>query len=687
MTKHLKRMVSMIAATAMLAPTMTLGVSAATYATFYDYYVSNPSQSIIPGKSWFTVSLSEEGSNYVLYDQTRNIKFVKSTLDGDYNFLTNKKLTQNSPNRPAIPKVNEMVSFSKSTNLATKTASYEQQALATLYQVQSVYDRYARLGYSDFGAGSSNTLYVALNSAAGQANSNVGKYHINGNLNDNKAGNLADYAWLCFSEKAQNNAVHNYMAADEDIVGHELTHIMLLKRFGWTTTTNNLETQAIMEAYCDILGELLDSNTDWRIGSESYVIKPSSGVYSLRDLRAPANTKAPESYYQGTLQFKNHTFYTNYKDYSQAIKQQPGLNYIYGSTVLSHAAYKMYNNGIYKDLLTQIWFQSLNYLSYFCKPQFASFADVREAVTVAANSVLYNRGYSASEHKKYIGIINQAFDEADIPAMRYTTTRQNQAANTSNMADFIRAESRKYPTGKYWSNGDIESYSSTIGSTSINKIIVNATFDKGYNKSFNYEIEEPYYECAGFAKKLQMDYFGTTKFLHIDENENSVTYEPRIGDHLRITSEMNSRYEENGAHSIFVSGVKQNTNGTITLTYADCNSDGNNIIGWNKQISYDLSTGRVGSGRFGYGYQVMWVERPIMLGDVNGDSFVNTQDLNLMQTLINRGSTYSTNSTTDLAYRNFAADVNKDGKITSSDKTLLNTQLNNTSGISLVFVK
>lgn len=656
MTKHLKRMLSTIAAAAVLAPTMSLGVSAAGYPSTYNYSASSAASSIVPGKANFSVLLSEERTRYVLHDQTRNIKIVSATLNST---------TGDTPN------VNDIVAFSK-TEKPTSVSQFSAQALATLYQVQRIYDLFKQNGYSNFGSGSNGTLYITLDTNTGEASVSY----------------PSGYSWLRFGQKASSNAVFNYMAADEDIVGHELAHIMLNKKMGWTSSLNNGEVKAIMEAYCDIFGELFDSNMNWVLGSDAYVIKPSSSstVYSIRDLRNPSATQSPSYYYKGRLIYNSNNYFTDYQAFKKSASSVSALDSESGSTVLSHAAYKMYSRGISKSLLTQIWMRSLEYLTYFNKATGVNFSDVRQAVVVAANSILFEKNYAQSTHKNYINIINTAFDEANIPAMGYTTETLARSMNPTNMADFIRFETRKYPNGKYWCGGDIEKTTTTPSSTLENKIIVNTTFDRGLNKSFNYEVEEPYYECAGFAKKLQMDYFGTTKFLHLDIDDKTYQYEPRVGDHLRIKLGETSTGDD-GAHSIFITGVSTNSNGVSTITYTDCNSDGNNIIQWNKTGSYYPAANNGGKDCFmigRYRYNVLWVERPMVLGDVNGDSYLNSSDTTMLQTMINRGSSYTAASGVDLNYRKFIADVNKDGKITSADKTLLTNQMSGARNLSFV---
>ena len=76
-----------------------------------------------------------------------------------------------------------------------------------------------------------------------------------------------------------------------------------------------------------------------------------------------------------------------------------------------------------------------------------------------------------------------------------------------------------------------------------------------------------------------------------------------------------------------------------------------------------------------------------MLGDVNGDSCVNQNDVAFLKQIVSRGKNYSPYRNVQLTYRNFAADLNKDGKLDNTDVNLLTTALQSTSGIQYELIK
>jgi hypothetical protein len=260
------------------------------------------------------------------------------------------------------------------------------------------------------------------------------------------------------------------------------------------------------------------------------------------------------------------------------------------------------------------------------------------------------------------------------------------------MKSFKRAEMYKFPNDKYWltpyqSVMESDKYTSDYKfegpnptfegkQTYSNYVTINATFYEGYDPSFRYEKEEPYYACAGFAKKLQYDYFGTTKYLQLNDPYN---YVPRIGDHLRIS------VGGSDAHSIFITSVDGNS-----FTYADCNGDnmGVNTIKWNQTGSIEeISSNGILSVRLDSKktpYQFEWVERPIMVGDVNGDSFVDNGDISFLKDMIRYNFTDN-----DIAghYRFLSADLDQNGVLDSNDVEILTNNVYNNSGISFGYLK
>ena len=484
------------------------------------------------------------------------------------------------------------------------------------------------------------------------------------------------------------------------------------------------------------MGELNDDTREWKIATNQYKsnINNNNKEYSLRDIASLDSTNTPD-YSGGTHPNNFYTDYTNLREDLPTLMNSPsdGREYsIRGSTVISTAAYLMETNGIPAEDLKVIWYRSMDKLKDITDDtKKATFSDCRKAVLASTDI------FTGSKRTNYNNIINNAFDAVNVYIMGdvnddgevdskdiadynsyisgtttilnttrkqksadlnydglcnsedlalleeklYTSLDQKTAVDPTNASEFVSSESIKFPSTNYWNNK--EDHVNNTDATNDqpcnhNKdnihmapyckyMTINNTFYDGYNNTFDMSAEEPYYQCAGFAKKLQYDYFNTTKYLQLS---NLTQYEPRVGDHLRVS------HHGMAGHSVFVTSVNGNT-----FTYADCNSNDNCNISWGK-VGIVNSNGSITLD--GSTYTFSWVERPIMVGDVNGDSYVNSDDLTAIRNII-LGTDNATNISTK--YRTLAADINRDGSINSIDWAILNQYLNGSSSVNLYYVK
>lgn len=189
-----------------------------------------------------------------------------------------------------------------------------------------------------------------------------------------------------------------------DAVAHEYTHsITNLKAFGsegYSEDSNYFERNALMEAYSDIFGELVEKeytgSMDWKI-------------YNLRNISEPKIKKYTKRYITEDKQG------TDDNDYGGAHQN---------STIISHVAYLMSKSNDSKkydaeflldyNQLAQLWYGSLEYLK---ETEFMDFSDCRYAVEKSARKLI-KEGVLLEDNLK---VIEQAFNDIEVisnPARR-----------------------------------------------------------------------------------------------------------------------------------------------------------------------------------------------------------------------------------------------------------------------------
>ena len=579
-------------------------------------------------RPWVEIAYDYNAHKMWMVDKSRNIRVIKGNCSTRYFGDMPTYTVTPSPDRDPL---------GQQPNWDTNAQM--------LHNVEKVYDFYKKtVGHTNFNfSGSSDKrLYVCSYDLPGDARSDY-------RINNGGHGPSEPIAWLGFGNAGQ----YTYnMGVDEGVVGHELTHLVLWQKLGWYPGMNT-ETDALMEAYCDIMGELSETNTDWKVAGDAFKSNTATNKrYSYRDLTNPGATNDP---LHGNIAFYDDyiTFRTN-REWLEKETPYSVLPCYSGCTIIGHAAYLMNRFGISKTDLAKIWYKSMN--NYSGDAREATFMDCREAVVKAAKSYF---GSSSNNVK----LVERAFDAVNVS--HRTNLSIAVAENSTNQSDFIRHEMTKFPSGRYWTAGDPD-LNSTTGNYNDHTtyLRMGPTVGRNFLKTYEWLTQEVYYQCAGFAKKLQVDYFGTDTFVQDD----NINYTPRCGDHLRVVNSYKGKKFE---HSVFITSVSGNR-----ITYADCNSDGNNVIKWNNTVTYDRDSGKFYymDGQIRYDFE--WVERPIMQGDVNADGVLNSADVTALNKIINNTAP---TSGYDTVMRKTAADINGDGTVNSSDRTLLNQLINNTN--------
>lgn len=266
-----------------------------------------------------------------------------------------------------------------------------------------------------------------------------------------------------------------------------------------------------------------------------------------------------------------------------------------------------------------------------------------------------------------------AFCAAITPAsarFNYNGATQAEAFTTPYQTYWLSCEMQKFPAGKYWNNrSNPESYTSTPctkhhihGADNCDDycsyVYGAANFEYGTDKMLDCD---KMLQCAGFARKLAQDFFfgnignaqrgsrSTWIRYHI---QNS--YSPRFGDQVRI---------KGNTHSIFITEVKGNN-----IKFADCNGNDDCGIRWN------VSATLINNGKYikygGQTYDVNYIFRPVMVGDVDGDSEVTLFDLNGILELIAPQTYGAFEYQLNPNITRAAADLNNDDAVNMADYTL-----------------
>lgn len=186
-----------------------------------------------------------------------------------------------------------------------------------------------------------------------------------------------------------------------DVVAHEYTHcITNFKAFGsegYKIDRIYFERNALMEAYSDVFGELIEQectgDTDWKV-ADSSLIKPTFGSMYKYKYSEKRKTKDDEG--------------TKENDYGYAHDN---------STIISHTAYLMSKSNDSKkydaeflldyNQLAQLWYGSLEYLK---ETEFMDFSDCRWAIEKSARKLI-KQGVLLENNLK---IIEQAFNEVEV---------------------------------------------------------------------------------------------------------------------------------------------------------------------------------------------------------------------------------------------------------------------------------
>lgn len=213
--------------------------------------------------------------------------------------------------------------------------------------------------------------------------------------------------------------------------------------------------------------------------------------------------------------------------------------------------------------------------------------------------------------------------------------------------------------GKYWNGGDAFSCTSNPYAAANSAPVGLMT---GVHYSYNYPAQgaTTLTGSKGFARTLAAMYFQTNAFMRGAGAD--INFAPQFGDQIMLRKTVNGSNQDYRA--IFIYGMDNHYN----YLYAYCDQNDHNKIHWDgvgamhNGVWLDGSNNDICS--------IQYVDRPILMGDVNGDGKVTDADFNFVRDFL-YGEFIDYSGTVNAAFVNAVADTNGDGQINWTDYTTI----------------
>ena len=214
----------------------------------------------------------------------------------------------------------------------------------------------------------------------------------------------------------------NSYVLSNDVLAHEFTHGVVAHTSKFKDTKDKKapnETGALNEAYADIMGSLIEGE-NWTM-AESNV--------TLRDLANPEINENPskkgDEYYFPDRYLKDRTIEEFLKandiEDLRCDRCDNGGEHV-NSTVISHSAYLMYENGAFKNKeeMAKVWYNSLFLLSSYSDFEDAAYAVIQSAVNLGLSDdkieiikeAFYETKVLADEYHDFSGVVTNDDDKA-----------------------------------------------------------------------------------------------------------------------------------------------------------------------------------------------------------------------------------------------------------------------------------
>ena len=307
----------------------------------------------------------------------------------------------------------------------TQTDS-DQVLAGVMYQVERVYDFYD-FCFNWKGPNNSDAALI-----------------VNG---QNRYGSLASpygsYIGIGMGSPYSEETISNASALD--CVGHEYTHLVTNAKVKWGMSNHQGETGCLNEGYSDIMGEYIEHDTTWKIGTDAF-----TDGSCLRDASYEGGTYYGDQLYQ----------YTNANHMSTVECHS-------GSTILSHCAYLMHKYQIPDFLAAEIWYNSMDYLPKGTDA--AKFIDCRNALHFAADPTI-GRYYSGNMKMNYMAKVLMAFNAVNVKCPTYKM-------GDANMDGYVNRTDINYINQYYRGDRTLSWFATTLADVNYDGKVTTADSD------------------------------------------------------------------------------------------------------------------------------------------------------------------------------------------------------------------
>lgn len=213
-----------------------------------------------------------------------------------------------------------------------------------------------------------------------------------------------------------------FYSASKDVLAHEFTHGVIAHTAKFKSSKNKMlpnETGALNEAYADIMGSLVEGE-NWEMGEMNGGIRSLSNPENYKNPSVKGGEYYfPDSYLDGmTL---NEYITSRGCEDLHCSKLDDGGEHV-NSTVISHSAYLMYENGAFKNKeeMAKVWYNSLFLLSSYSDFEDAAYAVIQSAVNLGLpndkieiiKEAFYETKILADEYYDLSGVVTNDDDKA-----------------------------------------------------------------------------------------------------------------------------------------------------------------------------------------------------------------------------------------------------------------------------------